>query len=178
MNIQNTTLDDVAAVIGFSATLRLAAWFGGRTQNLYVPQQAAEGQTLVILLGMANAMRLSAEWGGEHLAVPGIEDYEDFVRKRHVGRMFEKGFGTREIASQMRLSERRVQQICRELEVAGLIPVQGPKKNGGIVPQKIGGIVAQKKGGSSKPAAETGARNGSPEPGMGPQSVFRVIAGR
>ena len=127
MNLQNTTLDDVSAVIGFSATLRLAAWYGGRTQNLYVPQEAVEGQVLVLLLGMDNAQRLSREWGGQMLAIPGIEAYEDMQRKRHVGRMFEKGFGTREIASQMRLSERRVQQICRELEVAGLIPVQGPK---------------------------------------------------
>lgn len=127
MQLQNTTLDDVSAVIGFSATLRLAAWFGGRTQNLYVPQEAADGQVLVLLLGMDNAQRLSREWGGQMLAIPGIGDYEDMQRKRHVGRMFEKGFGTREIASQMRLSERRVQQICRELEVAGLIPVQGPK---------------------------------------------------
>lgn len=128
MQLQNTTLDDVAALIGFSATLQLAAWYGGRTQNLYVPQEVVEGHTLAVLLGLANAQRLSREWGGQLLAIPGIEAYEDLVRKRHVGRMFEKGFGTREIASQMRVSERRVQQICRELEVAGLIPVQGPRR--------------------------------------------------
>lgn len=126
MDVRNTTLDDIASVIGFSATLRLAAWFGDGTSNLYVPEAVEEGQVLVKLLGMPNAQRLTAEWGKQHLAIPRLRDYEDDVRKKIVGRMFEKGFGSREIAGHLRLSERRVQQICRELETVGLIAVQGP----------------------------------------------------
>lgn len=166
MNLQNTTLDDVSAVIGFSATLRLAAWFGGRTQNLYVPQEAAEGQVLALLLGLENAQRLSREWGGQTLAIPGIEAYEDMQRKRHVGRMFEKGFGTREIASQMRLSERRVQQICRELEVAGLIPVQGPKMPRKSAPENRGSHLD-----TGREVSGTHA-NVPPRPESGPPRAF------
>lgn len=127
MELRNTTLDDISAVIGFSATLRLVAWFGDGS-NLYVPIVAEEGHLLVRLLGMAAAKRLCEAWPGEHLAVPRLRDHEDDLRKRSVARFIEKGFGTREIAGILRVSERRVQQILRELEVAGLVQVAGPAR--------------------------------------------------
>ena len=83
---------------------------------------------LVRLLGMPAAKRLCETWPGEHLAVPRLRDHEDDLRKRFVARMIEKGFGTREIAGMQRISERRVQQILRELEVAGLVQVVGPAR--------------------------------------------------
>lgn len=127
MELKNTTLDDIAAVIGFSATLRLVAWFGDGG-NLYVPITADEGSRLVRLLGISAARQLCNAWPGEHLAIPRLRDHEDDLRKRFVARMIEKGFGTREIASMQRMSERRVQQILRELEVAGLVQVAGPAR--------------------------------------------------
>lgn len=127
MELRNTTLDDISAVIGFSATLRLVAWFGDGS-NLYVPTMAEEGHLLVRLLGMPAAKRLCEAWPGEHLAVPRLRDHEDDLRKRSVARFIEKGFGTREIAGILRVSERRVQQILRELEVAGLVQVAGPAR--------------------------------------------------
>lgn len=127
MEIRNTTLDDVAAVIGFSATLRLAAWFGDGG-NLYVPETVTEQQVLSKLIGFSAAKRLSENWGGEHLALPRLRAYEDDVLRRVVGRMLEKNFSSREVAVHMRISERRVQQIARELELAGLIEVVLPKK--------------------------------------------------
>ena len=137
MELQNSTLDDLAAVIGFTATLRLAAWFGDGG-NLYVPDKVEEGQLLVKLIGMSAAARMSSEWGQQHVAVPRLRSYEDDVRKRLVGRLLEKGFSSREIAGMERISERRVQQICRELESAGLIPIIGPAKKASIPgPEKL-----------------------------------------
>lgn len=127
MELRNTTLDDISAVIGFSATLRLVAWFGDGS-NLYVPVVAEEGHLLARLLGLPAAKRLCEAWPGEHLAVPRLRDHEDDLRKRFVARMIEKGFGTREIAGMQRISERRVQQILRELEVAGLVQPAGPSR--------------------------------------------------
>ena len=127
MELENTTLDDLSAVIGFSATLRLSAWFGDGG-NLYIPGEASEGQLIPRLIGLPAARRLSEEWGNEHIAIPRLRSYEVDVRRRLVGRMLEKGFGTREIAVHTRISERRVQQICRELELAGLIDVVLPEK--------------------------------------------------
>lgn len=120
MSLRNNTLDDIAAVIGFSATLRLSAWYGDGG-NLYIPANVDEDSLLTRLLGISAAKALSKEWGGEHLAIPRLTNYEEDARKKMICRMLEKGFGTREVSSYMRVSERRVQQICRELEVEGLL---------------------------------------------------------
>lgn len=127
MDIQNTTLDDIAAVIGFSATLRLSAWFGNGN-NLYVPDTVEDGQVLVRLLGRSVAERLTEAFGREHLAVPRLAAYEEDVRRQRIGKLLEGGFSTRQISQFERISERRVQQMCRELEVAGLITPVGPAK--------------------------------------------------
>ena len=128
MDIQNTTLDDIAAVIGFSATLRLSAWFGNGN-NLYVPDTVEDGQVLVRLIGRSAAERLTQAFGREHLAVPRLVVYEEDVRRKRIASLLEGGFSTRQISQFDRISERRVQQICRELEVAGLITPVGPAKS-------------------------------------------------
>lgn len=128
MELKNTTLDDVCGVIGFSATLRLAAWFGD-SGNLYVPESVEPGQVLSKLIGVNLAKKLSKEWGGEHLSLPRLGAYEEDVKKRVISRMLEHKMSTREISVHIRLSERRVQQIARELEQVGLIDIILPVKN-------------------------------------------------
>lgn len=120
MDLQNSTLDDIAAVIGFSATLRLSAWLGD-LNYLYVPAEVSEEHFLAKLIGISAAKALSKEWGGESLAIPFAKPFEVDVKRRMVCRMLEQGFNTREIAKFLQVSERRVQQIQRELEMAGLI---------------------------------------------------------
>jgi hypothetical protein len=128
MSIRNTTLDDISAVIGFTATLRLSAWFGDGN-NLYVPAKVVPESVLVKLIGEPAAKAMSNEWGGTTLAIPRLRSFEEDHRRQFIARMLERGFGTREVATQLRMSERRVQQIMRELELAGLInPVSRPKK--------------------------------------------------
>lgn len=126
MELRNSTLDDIAAVIGFTATLRLVVWFGD-TGSVYVPVNADDGQ-LVQLIGNSAARRLSKEWGGEHITVPRLTSYENDMKNRMIGHMLQKGCSAREVSHLARLSERRVQQVCRELEAAGLIPVISGKK--------------------------------------------------
>lgn len=138
MELQNTTLDDVSAVIGFSATLRLAAWFGDRG-NLYIPDKVEDGQLLVKLIGMSAAKKLTEEWGHQHLSIPRIRSYEDDQKKQLVGWLFQRGMGSREIAVQLRMGERRIQQICRELEAAGLIAIVLPKNTGKSPQENEGG---------------------------------------
>ena len=133
MELKNSTLDDLAAVVGFTAALRLSAWFGD-LGNLYIPGQVEDGQLLVKLIGKSAAEKLSQEWGQQHISVPRLTGYEEDARKRLIGQLLTKGFTTREVSHMARLSERRVQQICRELETAGLIPVISPKKS----PEKTG----------------------------------------
>lgn len=135
MDLKNTTLDDLASVIGFSATIRLAAWFGDRG-NVYIPSACEEGQLLVKLIGMSAAKKLTEEWGQQHMSIPRITQYEDDLLKREIGRLLELKMATREIGNAKRISERRVQQICRELEQQGLIDIIPPEKKGGVLPGK------------------------------------------
>ncbi len=117
----NTILDDIAAVIGFSATLKLVAWFGGGNTNIYVPAVAEEGQLLPRIIGMAAARALSKEWPKKNLNVPRLHNYDTELRRRSIARMSEKGFSLREIAVQLQMSERRVSQVKEELRTSGLL---------------------------------------------------------
>ena len=126
MAAKNITLDDISAIIGFTPTLRLAAWYGDGVQNLYVPAEVQPDSTLVRLVGESAARRLSEEWGNEFLAIPFINRYEVDTKRRAIARMLDRKFGTREIAAHLAMSERRVQQICREMEAEGLIDVAAP----------------------------------------------------
>ncbi|WP_315127295.1 hypothetical protein [Comamonas antarctica] len=127
MTTKNTTLDDIAGVIGFTATLRLAAWYGN-DDNLYVPDKVDEGQVLVRLLGRDAALRMAAAFPREWIAVPRLTVYDDELRKSRIGSMLTRGFSTRQVSKFERISERRVQQVCRELERHGMIPPVGPAK--------------------------------------------------
>ena len=133
MESKNTTLDDIAAEIGLTATLRLSAWFA--EDRCHVPTFVEEGQLLVRLIGMSAARKLTQAFPGELLAIPRLTQYENDVRNRQIGRWLVKDCSTREISNWLRMSERRVQQICRELELAGLIDPVGPGKSG---PKKPG----------------------------------------
>lgn len=117
----NTTLDDIAGEIGFTATITLATWYGGK--NLYIPAQPDESMALVKLIGMPSARRLSAVWGSSLVAVPTMWVYEEGQRNRLVGSLLHQGMGTKEIARAMGMTERRIQQIRRALEDAGLMPL-------------------------------------------------------
>ena len=122
----NTILDDISAVIGFSATLKLVAWFGDGTSNMYVPTVAEEGQLLPKIIGLSAARALSKEWPGKHLNVPRLSNYDIELRRGAISRMLRAGMSTREIASVLQMSERRVLQIRDELTVSDLLGLDVP----------------------------------------------------
>ena len=132
MEMKNSTLDDISAVIGFTATLRLSAWFGD-LGNLYVPESVDEDHILVKLLGKNTAERLVREWPKKFLSIPRLTAYEEDSQRRFIGYLLARNASPREIGCLLRKSERRVQQICRELEAAGLIPVIAPRKRAGDI---------------------------------------------
>ncbi len=128
MDIRNTTLDDIASVVGYSATQRIRTWFAG--ENLYIPVEATDESFLSRLLGLDIASRLSAEWPGEHIPVPlNLRERDPDHWRSRIWRFVRDGMDTRDIAEQLSITERRVQQIVRELEQVGIIPPIGPGKN-------------------------------------------------
>lgn len=156
---RKTMLEDISSVIGLTATLTLVAWYGD-LKRLYVPKGAEADCVLARLIGQDHAKRLSAEWGGEHLSIPQIHGYDVEVRRSRTARLLQQGFGAQEIAVLLGVSERRIQQISRELEAQGLIAILLPKKRlVKVTPgneavkllEKVGHSFRQKQGGKSAP---------------------------
>lgn len=116
----NTNIDDVAAIIGFSATVRLIQWYGGR--NIYVPDQASPGHPLVALMGESALRALCSEFGNQTLWVPASTERADVALKKSVAKAVLKGRGSAEISAELGISQRQVQRLRRELEDAGLLP--------------------------------------------------------
>lgn len=116
--MKNTTLEDIATEIGFSATLALAIQRGGT--NVYVPANP-RGSVLAGLLGIEAASRLAAGWGGEMLAVPTLRTYEYGLCRHAIALMSDAGIPVGDIARRLELTVRRVVQVRRELCDAGLL---------------------------------------------------------
>lgn len=141
MASQNTTLDDIAAVIGFSATVRLSAWFSNGS-SLYIPEIVTDDCLLVKLVGKSAAERLSKEWPKKLLWIPTMSVYDELRRRRMICRMLEQKFGSKEIARTIGMSEKRILQITRELEAEGFLQPVAPEESaweneGGKSPQEI-----------------------------------------
>ncbi len=131
----NGIADDLASVIGFTATLRLCAWYGDPNANLYVPAKAKAGHEIERLIGMAAFTRLCEEWGNETLSIPTLQGYEEDCRNRLLRDLLLKGLSPREINRTLFIGERRVQQLRMHLEEAGMLPmILSGKKTGGEKP--------------------------------------------
>ena len=132
MELKNTTLDDLAAVIGFSAALRLSAWFGD-CHPMHAPAVAEEGQLLVRLIGLSAASHLSRTWGGQQIAVPRITQYENDVMKHRISRLHQKGFSSMRIARNFYISARRVHKYLLNLgrQTCCLNKSQSPREKAG-----------------------------------------------
>lgn len=126
VDLKNTTLDDIAGVIGFSATVRLAAHYGGR--DLHVPTTVSELHPVAKLIGLARMQHLNREWAGQRLCVPSLGVVECEVRSGRVLSLLVHGMSTAQAANITGLTERRVQQLKKEYQAEGLLPPEPVKQ--------------------------------------------------
>lgn len=132
--IMNTTLDDIAAVIGFTATVRLAAHYGGRDMN--VPVAVSDKHLIAKLVGMSALQRLHAEWAGERVTMPTLGLVATDLRNARILRDLMAGVGLGLIAEREGLTNRRVEQLRRAFEADGLLPmILGGKIDPEIAPE-------------------------------------------
>lgn len=120
---KNASIDDVCACIGFSATVRLIEWYGGR--NIYVPEVFDPDHPLVKLLGEPAMRALSQEFGSDTFWVP--EDvwgqYSQAVRvQKAVARLLQQGARIGEVAEALNMSRRQVERIRNGLEAIDVVP--------------------------------------------------------
>lgn len=123
--IKNSTLDDLAVVVGFSATVRLAAHYGGR--DIYVPSHVSEMHPIAKLIGVSALRRLCAEFdAGERIAVPTLNFAEIELRNKEILDMIRDGKTVVEIVGKTGLTKRRVEQLRKTL--GNLVSENSPEK--------------------------------------------------
>lgn len=142
MDVKNTTHEDLAQIIGFSATIRLSAYYGGK--NMTVPKHVSERHVLAQLIGMSAAKLLSAEYAGVNFAVPTLNLAEVELRNAKVLGMFRQGASSDKIAATTGLSVRRVQQLRVQFEDLGWLP-KILRKNAGENSLEISGENSEEK---------------------------------
>ena len=132
----NTILEDLAADIGFTATLKLSGWFGGGW--LYVPKTADEGHEISKVIGHPAYKQLvkSVDAGGpaeRFFYVPfDLTDMIDQIRKRRAVRdLLLEGRSPTHIGEAVGISTRQVYNIRYRLEDDGILPkvFKGKPKN-------------------------------------------------
>lgn len=124
--MSNTVLDDMSAVIGFTATQRIAVWFGDT--NLYVPTFVSDEQhALSRLIGDSAYAALVREFGGKTLWIPHGSQASDKMQ-RQIAEMIVMGTTRETIADLLMLSPRRIQQLTDALREKGLIALVAKRR--------------------------------------------------
>lgn len=133
MDVKNTTLDDLAPIVGFTATIRLTAYYGGK--NMTVPKHVSDKHVLAKLIGMSAAKKLSEEYAGCRFWVPTLHVAEIEMRNAKVLERLRCRVSTDKIAVETGLTVRRVQQLRAQFESAGFLPEilsgEFPQENSG-----------------------------------------------
>lgn len=116
-----STLDQIGAVIGTSAALRLIAIFGGT--NLYIPEAVTEDHPIARAIGLDAARKLSAVFAREQYDLPDGEDFHRLQRIRRVAGLLRAGVSPRDIAVLVGVSARQVSNYRVEAEAMGMLPM-------------------------------------------------------
>lgn len=114
----NGLLEDLGAVMGTTAALRLIAVFGGG--SLYVPAFATDDHPICVVVGREPFVRLVEAFGGDVLSLPANAEYERLRRWRRVVRLLSKGADVADVAQRFDITERTVRNIRRQAVQFGL----------------------------------------------------------
>lgn len=114
-------LEDIGAILGYSATASLVDWFGGG--NLYIPAEINENHPIAQVIGMPAATRLVREWGGETLWLPLGYQREQDRRDRMIALLLAAGVGSKAVSNVAGMSESHIQKTRKRLEEMGLMPL-------------------------------------------------------
>lgn len=135
MDSRNTTLDDLAPIVGFTATIKLSAYYGGK--NITVPKQVSEKHAIAKVIGLSAAKMLANEYPGCQLWVPTLHVAEIEMRNAKVLERLRSGVGTDKIAAETGLTVRRIQQLRAQYESAGFLPEILPGNSGENLPENL-----------------------------------------
>ncbi|OIR16795.1 Mor transcription activator family protein [mine drainage metagenome] len=101
---------EIAEAVGQEAALIICERYGGT--RLYVPKKITSDHSLVELVGMEDALKLSSIFGGLlHFDIPQCNDIKRVQRDERIRADRVSGMSIRLIAQKYRLSERRIRNI-------------------------------------------------------------------
>lgn len=129
MEIKNTILDDISAVIGFTATSVIAAWYGRNGSSLYIPESPKTPNHLQRLIGQPAYERLVGAFPGMQIRnIPTNRVYTAYLRRRQVFDMLKDGIDIESICQATELSTTHIINLRREFEEVGVLPMilKGP----------------------------------------------------
>jgi hypothetical protein len=112
----NSSIDDVAAVIGYTGTRMLQAWYAGHW--VYLPAEPRADHPLAQLLGASRAEALwrafRRDLGLERLWVPTDAEAQRYERLVKVARMLAEGASPRDVAERFGIGERMAAELRSE----------------------------------------------------------------
>lgn len=117
----NGVVEDIGAVIGYTACSALVDWFGGGYMR--IPNQLDPSHPICKVIGEPAFRRLIADFGGTKMWIPLDYQREQDRRDRMIAVMFHLGLGTKQIAAITSMSERHVQLVRQRVEDLGLLPL-------------------------------------------------------
>lgn len=139
MREQNGVLEDISAVIGFTATTRLVAIFGSgpEPKQLLIPVSASPDHAITMAIGASAMRRLVEEWGGQVIKLCSHSDFHHTRLVRAVSSMLKDGMPPKDVAGVVGITERHVRRLRGEAEELGLLPMvlrpKGAKRVGVVV---------------------------------------------
>lgn len=121
MDSKNTLLDDISAEIGFTATVALAAWFGGK--RMYVPEKFDEQHIVAKVIGPLAYRRFVGAFGPALVFIPKGAHHERHDRWKKVYDRLLLGQPMQQIVDEVGISSQHIHNIRRDLETRGILPV-------------------------------------------------------
>jgi hypothetical protein len=120
----NGVVEDIASVIGYTATCSLVDWFGGG--NVFIPNQMDRSHPLCNVLGLSAFSRLFNHYDGKKgndriMWVPTGYQREIDRRDRMIACLYSCGMSTQQISSIACMSKRHVQSVRNRIEKLGLM---------------------------------------------------------
>ena len=119
--IKNGTIEDLGPIIGYSATVRLTALFGGRV--MHIPASAYGDHPISRLIGVAAMCALCAEYGGSSLRITNHLEYDRLLKVRKVAELIKTGASYAHIAATTATPPRSISRYRRLAEHYGILPV-------------------------------------------------------
>jgi hypothetical protein len=113
--LSNAVVNELVEISGIVAAIRLCRHFKGRA--VYVPEHMHETHPIALIIGIEAALKLSARWGGDRIAIPAESVALVTARNLQIAEAYRTGTSISELARDYGYSRAG---ILRILDQAGV----------------------------------------------------------